>query len=181
MEKINKDITIGEVVGKFPSAAEVLMNRGIQCVGCGAANFETIEEGLKGHGKSDEEILEIINEMNDSIDDGFDPDAVLNVTKKATDKLKELLVKQKKEGYALRIMVISGGCSGYQYGFDLEEKPKDNDEVIKIDDVMFLIDKESISMIKGANVDYIETIQGSGFKIVNPNAKSTCGCGNSFS
>ncbi len=180
--KITKDMTIGELVQKYPSCSEVLLEAGVHCVGCGAAFWETIEQGLKGHGMTDEDVDEVVKQLNDAIptDAGGSNDTVV-VTEKAAEKLKNILKEQKKEGYGLRIEVLPGGCSGFQYAFDFENEKKENDTVIEVSGVNFFVDNESIKMLKGARIDYVDSLQGAGFKISNPNAKSTCGCGQSFS
>lgn len=106
---------------------------------------------------------------------------VINVTEAATAKIKELLVSENKDGHGIRLSVAGGGCHGYQYGMQFESAPTDMDQVIEVEGVKFYIDPMSIPMLSGAQVDYVETVQGSGFAINNPNAQSTCGCGSSFS
>ncbi|QQG39268.1 MAG: iron-sulfur cluster assembly accessory protein [Candidatus Woesearchaeota archaeon] len=103
---------------------------------------------------------------------------LITITQKATEEIKNLLTKNKKESF--RIRVVEGGCSGHKYIFELEEKPSKNDEVIQQEGIKVLIDQESIKFLKSSTVDYIETLENSGFKISNPNAKSSCGCGSSF-
>ncbi len=165
--EITKDMTIGEVVMRYPASAEILIGEGIHCVGCGAAHFESLEEGLMGHGKTIEEINKIIGDMNKSIKgEKIDQNAIVTISKKATEKLKELLKKENKETYGLRIK-----ADGSEYGFDLEEKETKNDEVVKIDGLKFIIDKKELSEIKGARIDFMESIHGSGFSIINPNKK----------
>lgn len=81
----------------------------------------------------------------------------------------------------LRISISGGGCSGFQYGLKLEPEAGPNDTVIEYGDVKVFIDPESLPLIRGATVDFVESLEGSGFKFVNPNAKSSCSCGSSFS
>lgn len=157
--EITKDMTIGEVVMRYPASAEVLINEGIHCVGCGAAHFETIEEGLMGHGRTEDEIQKIIEEMNASIDQVLF-DGILNVTKKAIEKLKELLKQENKENYVLRIK-----SENSQFGFDLEEKPNENDKVVEIDGLTFVIDKNTLENVKGTKIDFMDSINGGGFRI----------------
>lgn len=106
---------------------------------------------------------------------------VINVTEAAASKIKELLVSENKEGQAIRLSVSGGGCHGYQYGMQFEENVGEMDQEIQVEGVRFVIDAMSMPMLAGAQVDYVETMQGSGFAINNPNAQSTCGCGSSFS
>lgn len=81
----------------------------------------------------------------------------------------------------LRILISGGGCSGFQYGLKLEPEANPGDTVIEYGDVKVFIDPESLPLISGATVDFVESLEGSGFKFVNPNAKSSCSCGSSFS
>ncbi len=176
--QISKDMTIGEVITKYPSTVEVLLRNGIHCVGCGANTFETIEGGLKGHGASDEQVEKILKEMADSVEivEGEE----VNITTKAVTKLKEILKQENKAGYGLRVSVMPGGCAGFQYGFDFENESQDGDTVLEKDGVAFYVDEQSMKMLKGATIEYVESLQGAGFRISNPNATSGCGCGKSF-
>ena len=106
---------------------------------------------------------------------------IVNVTDTAAVKIKELLLSEGKEGYGIRLSVAGGGCHGYQYGMQFEEGSTDADQVIELQGVKFFVDAMSLPMLTGAQVDYVESMQGSGFAINNPNAQSTCGCGSSFS
>ncbi len=83
-------------------------------------------------------------------------------------------------GYALRLFISGGGCSGYQYGLALDNNTRDEDMVFETDGIKLVIDEVSIQYLQGATVDYIQGTTSSGFKITNPIAASTCGCGQSF-
>ena len=173
-------MTIGEVVQKYPSVTEVLLEEGVHCVGCGASYSETIAEGLAGHGRSEEEIELIIEKLNKAIPkEAGSADKIL-ITEKAADKLKVILKEQGKESFGLRIGVVKGGCAGFSYNFSLEKASMDYDTVIEINKVKFFLDAESMNLLRGAKVDYVDSLTGAGFKITNPNAHRTCGCGSSF-
>ena len=105
---------------------------------------------------------------------------IVTLTKNAADKVREFMKQEKKEHAALRIMVVPGGCAGYQYGMDFDEKSSESDIVQQQHGVKLFIDKNSASHLVGTTIDFVEGIHGSGFKISNPNAKQSCGCGNSF-
>lgn len=181
---VTKNMTIGDVVSKYPALAEILMDNGVHCIGCGGAFMETIEQGFKGHGMSDEEVNRIVQEMNDSLKEqgvqGEPTTEGVTITKKAAKKLKELLHEKKKETWGLRVEVTRGGCAGMSYGLDFEKKETKEDVVIEQEGVKLFIDQESYPMVKGATIDYVDALQGAGFKISNPNAHKTCGCGQSF-
>jgi iron-sulfur cluster assembly protein len=104
----------------------------------------------------------------------------INLTFEAADAVKNLLEKRNLDGYALRVFVQGGGCSGFQYGMALENKFREQDTVVEAHGVQVVIDEVSIQYMRGASIDYIEDVMGSGFKIDNPNAIASCGCGSSF-
>ena len=105
---------------------------------------------------------------------------MVTISTKAEEKIKELMVEE-KDTVGLRIYVRGGGCHGYQYGMAFESKLGDDDTVIEKGDVKVIMDSQSAPLLSGAEVDYVDSLQGSGFAIKNPNAKTTCGCGSSFS
>jgi len=81
----------------------------------------------------------------------------------------------------LRIAISGGGCSGFQYGMKLEETPADDDVCVKVEGITLLVDPFSAPLLQGVTVDFVDSLNGSGFKFVNPNATSSCACGSSFS
>jgi iron-sulfur cluster assembly protein len=104
----------------------------------------------------------------------------VTLTPPAIQAVRDLMNKRKLEGYALRVFVSGGGCSGFQYGMALENNIRAEDLVDEFDGIKVVVDEVSIEYLRGAKVDYVEDVMGSGFKIENPNAVSSCGCGNSF-
>lgn len=104
----------------------------------------------------------------------------ITLTPAAAIAVQDLLAKRNLEGYALRVFISGGGCSGFQYGMALENNVRENDLVTEQLGVKVVVDEVSINYLAGATVDYVDEIMGSGFKIENPNAVSTCGCGSSF-
>jgi iron-sulfur cluster assembly protein len=110
----------------------------------------------------------------------FQMTAVLDVTDLAAEKAKTLLKEKGFEDGALRVFVVGGGCSGYQYGMALATDVEQGDEVIEKDGVRFLVDEESKPLLMGARVDYVDDVMKSGFSINNPNATKSCACGTSF-
>ncbi|MFN8061370.1 MAG: iron-sulfur cluster insertion protein ErpA [Vicinamibacterales bacterium] len=107
---------------------------------------------------------------------------MINVTDTAAEKITELLAEENKLGAGLRVFVQGGGCSGFQYGLMIDEGEGDAevDHVIESKGVRLLVDPISVRYLKGAEVDFVDNLSGGGFTIKNPNAKSTCGCGSSF-
>ena len=176
---IAKDMLIGEVVAEHPAVADVFLSYGLHCVGCHVNAFETIEQGAMSHGMSVEEVDEMVAEANTYLQQMQANAGAFSVTPKAIEKLKLLAAEEGKESWGLRVEVIPGGCSGFKYNLEYEEKAKETDEVVNEGFPLF-IDPESKEMLLGARLDYIDGLSGSGFKIDNPNAKSNCGCGKSF-
>ena len=106
---------------------------------------------------------------------------MINVSTMAAEKINELLAEENKAGSGLRVFVQGGGCSGFQYGLMIEESGGVGDQVFEVHGVKLLVDPISLRYLKGAEVDFVDNNMGGGFTIKNPNARSTCGCGSSFS
>jgi len=200
-EAITTETLIGDLVNKYPHLVDTLLSYGVHCVGCHVSPFEALGDGLASHGMPEEKITEALNKLNEvhnkhlettkesqestknqsesKEEDNSSP--TLTLTQKAADKIKELTKEHAKD--ALMIAVKPGGCSGYEYVLELISKDEKQDDQITISDkeVKIYIDNESLKIIAGSQVDYKNTLQDAGFKITNPNAKNTCGCGNSFS
>jgi len=107
-------------------------------------------------------------------------DPMITVTESAAGKIRELLSEEGKLESGLRVFVQGGGCSGFQYGLMIEEGGGVGDQLFESTGVRLFVDPVSVSYLKGAEVDFVDTITGGGFTIKNPNATSTCGCGSSF-
>jgi iron-sulfur cluster assembly accessory protein len=105
---------------------------------------------------------------------------MINVTPSAALKISELLSEENKVEAGLRVFVQGGGCSGFQYGLMIEDEPAAADQVFESNGVKLYVDPISIRYLKGAQVDFVDNVAGGGFTIKNPNAVSTCGCGQSF-
>ena len=105
--------------------------------------------------------------------------SILSITPSASEKVRELLKQENDPGLGLRIFVAGGGCSGLQYGMTLDEA-QDGDTIISQDDYSVLVDEMSLGYINGSEVDYVDSLMGAGFTVNNPNAVSSCGCGDSF-
>lgn len=106
---------------------------------------------------------------------------VIRVTQDAADKVQSLLNRQGRPEGVLRIAVIGGGCSGLQYKIDLQDEPAARDILVETRGVKVVIDPKSALYVSGSELDYVDALQGAGFKVNNPNATSTCACGESFS
>src|SRR6266403_4281268 len=108
-------------------------------------------------------------------------EAMINLTPVASTKVKEIMNMQSPVPVALRVAVVGGGCSGFQYHMAFENQTTDADQIFEFDGLKVAVDQMSSMYLEGIEIDYIETIEGAGFKFNNPNVKSTCGCGSSFS
>jgi iron-sulfur cluster insertion protein len=107
--------------------------------------------------------------------------ATVGFSEAAANKVKILIEEEKNPNLKLRVSVDGGGCSGFQYAFAFDEKVNDDDTVVEKNGATMLIDVTSMQYLNGSEVDYLEGLEGARFVINNPNAKSTCGCGSSFS
>ncbi|MFB3853397.1 MAG: iron-sulfur cluster insertion protein ErpA [Vicinamibacterales bacterium] len=105
---------------------------------------------------------------------------MINVSAVAASKITELLAEENKQNSGLRVFVQGGGCSGFQYGLMIEEQPGAGDQVFESNGIRLYVDPISVRYLEGAEVDFVDNIAGGGFTIRNPNAVSTCGCGQSF-
>ncbi len=106
---------------------------------------------------------------------------LIRVTPSAAERVKSLLTRQGRPGGVLRVAVIGGGCSGLQYKMDLQEGPANRDFLVESGGIKVVVDPKSALYVAGSELDYIDALQGGGFKVRNPNAASTCSCGESFS
>src|SRR3974390_2383770 len=106
---------------------------------------------------------------------------MVQLTERAVGKVKEIMSSQNPVPNGLRIAVVGGGCSGFSYSMAFENQPNMLDKTYNYEGLKIFVDQASLLYLDGAEVDYVETLEGSGFKFSNPNVKSTCGCGSSFS
>ncbi|MGH8144821.1 MAG: iron-sulfur cluster insertion protein ErpA [Rhodanobacteraceae bacterium] len=104
----------------------------------------------------------------------------LKITNAALTRVRELVREEGNAALKLRVFIEGGGCSGFQYGFSFDEARGEDDFVLDRDGVELLVDPLSMQYLEGAEVDYVEELSGAQFVIHNPNAKTTCGCGSSF-
>ena len=103
------------------------------------------------------------------------------VTENAARRVALLKTQEQAESAFLRIAVSGGGCSGFQYGFTFDDQRNEDDFVFERDGIVVVVDDVSLDLLNGAEVDFVEDLMGASFQIKNPNAASSCGCGNSFS
>lgn len=112
--------------------------------------------------------------------EGQTDQALVSMTSRAADKLKEIIQKQGRDDLALRVYVTPGGCSGFSYGMTFSEGVEEGDAVLDQDGVRIVVDPMSAMYLKGSEIDFVDALMGGGFALRNPNAVSSCGCGQSF-
>lgn len=110
----------------------------------------------------------------------MDSTVIVTITPNAAEKIRALMAKENKEGYALRFGVVTGGCAGLSYEMKFQKNAYDNDITFQQQGLNVIVNQESVEFVKGIEIDYVESLKESGFKYRNPNAKSSCGCGTSF-
>lgn len=181
-EEISKEMTIADIFSKFPihnqKLAQAITNAGLHCTSCSASTWETLEGGMLGHGMSKKEIDELVRKLNEIISEEIDT-STITLTERAAKKFIEIAIEDGKEGYALRFGDTAGGCSGFEYILEFEEKAESDDEVFECHGVKILVKKGMVKRLRGSVIDFSDGLHGSGFKISNPNVKSSCGCGKS--
>ncbi len=177
-------MTIDDIFTTFPhksqKLAQEMTNRGLHCVGCGAATFETLEAGMLSHGFAEEEIDDLVSSLNEILAEETDPNTIC-MTKRAADKYSAILAEEGKQGYGLRFGDKAAGCSGFEYVLDYSEKATPDDEIFHSHGVEIHVNRKIVSRLLGSEIDFVDGLNGSGFKISNPNAKGSCGCGKSQS
>jgi len=106
---------------------------------------------------------------------------IVTLTDAAVVKVKAMMLKEGKQDYALRFGVVTGGCAGLSYEMKFQKSPYDNDIAFQQNGLNIIVNQESVEFVQGIEIDYVDTLRESGFKYKNPKAKSSCGCGTSFS
>ncbi len=175
-------MTIAEIFSTFPhksqKLAQAMTNAGLHCTSCSAATWETLEAGMLGHGMKQEECQKLLNKLNAILEEEQDLETI-TLTPRAAEKFRLFAKEDGKEGCGLRFADTAGGCGGFQYVLDFEEKPTDNDVIFESEGIKIFITQGMLGRLLGCVIDYVDGLQGAGFKISNPNVKSSCSCGTS--
>jgi iron-sulfur cluster assembly protein len=181
---IARHMTIDQILGMFPYKAQRLSqeitNAGLHCIGCHAATWETLEAGMLSHGMNEEAIERLVQRLNallqeeDEINTG-----TITLTQRAAKKFLEILEEEGKQGWGLRFADKMAGCNGFEYILDYSEKAGADDVVFVSHGIEIHVANSSVKRLLGSVVDFVDGLQGSGFKVTNPNVKSACGCGTS--
>ncbi|MEC7840174.1 MAG: iron-sulfur cluster assembly accessory protein [Chlamydiota bacterium] len=180
--EIHRHMTIEEILSGFPFKAQLiaqeLTNAGLHCVGCQAATWETLEAGMKGHGMSDDAVEDLVIRLNAILAVEVNL-TTITITPRAAKKYLSILEEEEKQGWGLRLAEKMAGCSGFEYALDYSEKANADDEVFESQGIEIHVNKGTVDRMIGSEIDYVDGLQGSGFKISNPNVRSSCGCGSS--
>jgi len=186
---ITKDTRISDVLARHPDKtrilADIMTEFGIHCVGCGAAGHESLEQGVLGHGFSKKELDALITQLNQALaDDTPQPEPSgefgLTLSPAAAAKVKDIMQQHGNPNAVLRVEVLEGGCSGFKYELRVVDEAFGTDWTGLQDGVNMAVDQTGLDKINGIEIDYVDTLNESGFKFNNPNASHGCGCGKSF-
>ena len=181
---INRKMTIEEILSMFPHKAQRLSQEitgaGLHCVGCHAATWETLEAGMMGHGMGNEAIEKLVNRLNALLEEQDSKPTTITLTQRAAAKFLKILEEDGKQGWGMRFAEKLAGCNGFEYELsDFSEKASSEDEIFECHGVQIHVNKGMIKRLLGSEIDFIDGLHNSGFKISNPNVKSACGCGTS--
>lgn len=183
-KKIHRQMTIEEILGMFPYKAQRLSqeitNAGLHCVGCHAAVWETLEAGMYSHGKTDEQIDQLLRNLNALLEEEIDA-TTIHLTPRAASKFLEILSEEGKQGWGMRFAEEMAGCNGFEYVLDFSEKADEDDKVFLSHGIEIHVKKAMLGRLLGSEIDFLHGSlrSGSGFKISNPNVRTACGCGTS--
>ncbi|MDA8773626.1 iron-sulfur cluster assembly accessory protein [Chlamydiia bacterium] len=179
---ISTDTIIDDVINANPTKTQkliiALQEYGLQCVGCGKSNSETLAEGIHKHGMTSDDLNNLVSRLNDILDESEDRSSI-RITSRAAKKILQFMEQSNKLGWWLHFSEKKGGCGGFEYTFEyLKDKNNDHTELTS-SGIDILIDTPLQQKLMGCEIDYVETLFDSGFKITNPNVKRSCSCGSS--
>lgn len=177
---IHRKMAIEQILSAFPQKAQRLAQEmadaGLQCTNCQAATWETLEVGMISHGMGDAMIDGMVERLNVILAEESDL-TTITITERAATKYAEILAEEGKQGWGLRFAEKMSGCNGFEYLLDYSEKASESDETFTSRGIPIHIEKGMVPRLLGSEIDYLESLQSSGFKVSNPNVRSACGCG----
>lgn len=180
--RVSRTMTIQDILTKFPHKsqrlAQEITNAGLHCVGCHAATWETLEAGMMGHGFPEEAIDRLVDKLNVILDEEQDLSTIC-FTPRAAKKYLHILDEEGKQGWGVRLDEQAAGCNGFEFILDYSKEAKDDDDVFESLGIEIHVRKALTERLLGTEIDYIDGLQGAGFKVSNPNVRSSCGCGTS--
>lgn len=187
---ITGDMLVGEVMRLVPGSDEIMQDFGLHCTSCSVNVFEPLKMGAMSHGLTEEVVDDMIDRINDmALARRKAPDDGIYLTAAAAEKIREFAKAEDKEGWGLKITAADNGGKEPTYAMDFAEKAAKGDKSYEFHGVSIYMDPESFANLLGAEVDFLETAYGSGFKITNPNfvkkaggcacgsGEGSCGCG----
>ena len=183
-KKIHRQMTIDSILSMFPHKAQRLSqeitNAGLHCIGCHAATWETLEAGMLGHGMDDAAIDKLVDKLNALLDEPTQatPQSI-SMTQRAAQKYLQILAEEGKEGWGMRFGDRMAGCSGFEYTLDYSEASLPDDVIFESHGLQIHVNQGMAKRLLGSEIDFVDGLHGSGFKISNPNVKASCGCGTS--
>lgn len=182
-EKIHKDLTIQEIFTRFPQKAQrlaqIMTDLGLHCVGCSASTWETLEAGVLGHGMTEHTLNTLIEKLNSVLEEEPVPSDSVTLTERAALKYLQILEQENKQGWGIRFTEKLSGCNGYEFVLDFSEKAEEDDLIIESQGIEIHFKSEQKERLLGSEIDYIDSLNNGGFKVSNPNVKSSCSCGSS--
>lgn len=181
-QDISPQMTIADIFTKFPQhsqkIAQAMTNAGLHCGSCSASTWETLEGGMLGHGMTKKDIDHLVVKLNEIIAEKIDV-STITLTERAAKKFLEIAAEDGIENPSLRFGDTAGGCSGFEYVLDFAEEAEADDVVFEAHGVKIFVKKGMVKRLLGSVIDFTDGLHGAGFKISNPNVKSSCGCGKS--
>lgn len=180
---ISPTMTIAEILSRFPGKsqklAQTMTNAGLHCTSCSAATWETLEAGMLGHGMAETAITRLVAELNAVLQEPMPTDTI-TFTARAADKFRAFAADSGVTEPILRFGDTAGGCGAFQYLLDFCETIDPEDDVtFESEGLQIVVSKGAVSRLIGSVIDYVDGLHGAGFKISNPNVRSSCGCGSS--
>lgn len=178
---ITGDMLIGEILNQVPDAAEIMQDFGLHCTSCSVNVFEPLKMGAMSHGIAEEVVDTMIEEINELAQARPKaPDDGIYVTAFAAESIKAFATKEEKESWGLKITATANGDAEPTYGMDFQEKAAEGDKTFDFHGVSIYVDEASLPALLGAEVDFVESAYGSGFKITNSKftkKAGSCACG----
>ena len=181
-QKITREMTIDEIFKQFPhkspKLAQEMTNTGLHCVGCSASTWETLEAGMFSHGKNEAEIEDLLNRLNKVLEEKEDP-TTITITERAAKKYNEILEEEGKLAGASVLASARQAAAVSNISLTIQRKRNRAISILNHSGIQIHLHHKSVDRLMGCVIDYVDGLQGSGFKITNPNVKASCGCGNS--
>lgn len=181
---ITAEMTIADIFSNFPEKgqrlAQEMSNFGLQCAGCSASTVETLEVGVLSHGYTENDLQTLLEKLNQILSAPLDSSTII-FTEQGAQRFKSVLKGEDREGQALRLSDKPGGCGGFEYDLGFSEEAGSDDEVFSSHGIEIHVAKSKLARLLGCQIDFVDGLNGPGFKISNPNVQGSCSCGRSQS